>query len=184
MTRLANLIVAAVLLGAACRPEGVSLVSESDLPADVYGSPRPSPSPPLQEIPQEGTVFLVKGERLHPQTETLQEPVQTIEEALLVALLGARPQGQNVATEIPRRTRLNGVDIAGTVATVDLSSEFGTGPGQSLTLRIAQVVYTLTQDSGILGVRFELDGAPEPVVEPDRPVNRADFGQFAPRGED
>jgi Sporulation and spore germination len=177
-----TIAVGLLLLGVACRPEGVSLVSESDLPVDVYGSPQPSPSPSPQEIPAEGTVFLVRDDRLHPQAATLQPTVQTLEEALLIALLNPRPQGQDVVTEIPRRTRLIGVEVDGTVATVDLSSEFEAGSGQSLALRLAQVVYTLTQSPGILGVQFEIDGVPEPVVEPDRPVGRAEFGEFAPPG--
>jgi hypothetical protein len=176
--------VLALAFVAACRPEGVTLVSEADLPADVYGSPRPSPSPSLQEIPNEGTVFLVKDGRLHPQSVPLQgEVVQSVQEALLIALLGPRPQGRDVLSEIPRGTRLNEVVVDGTVATVDLSSEFEAGSGQSLALRIAQVVYTLTeQPSGILAVSFEIDGVSEPVVEPDHPVGRAEYGEFAPQG--
>jgi sporulation and spore germination protein len=169
-------------LGVACRPEGVTLVSEADLPADVYGSPRPTPSPSPQEIPAEGTIFLVKDGRLRPQTVQLL-PVDTLQEALLFALIGARPQGRNVTSEIPPRTRLLEIEVDGTVATVNLSSEFEAGSGQSLALRIAQVVYTLTeQPSGILGVSFEIDGVPAPVTEPDHPVSRADYGEFAPQG--
>jgi Sporulation and spore germination len=175
-------LVVTLALGAACRPEGVTLVSEADLPSDVYGSPRPTPSPEPPEIPDEGTVFLVRNDRLHPQTETLQGPVQSLQEALLIALFAAQPQGRGVVSEIPRRTRLIGVDVEGTVATVDLSSEFEQGTGQSFALRIAQVVYTLTHDSGIVGVRFEIEGSPEPVFDPDHPASRGDFREFAPQG--
>ena len=170
-------------LGVACRPEGVTLVSEADLPADVYGSPRPTPSPSPQEIPAEGTIFLVKDGRLRSQTATLQPGAGSLQEALLFALIGARPQGRNVTSEIPPRTRLLEIEVDGTVATVNLSSEFEAGSGQSLALRIAQVVYTLTeQPSGILGVSFEIDGVPAPVTEPDHPVSRADYREFAPQG--
>jgi hypothetical protein len=179
--RRASVMIAAMLLVGACRPEGVTVLSESDLPPEVYGTPRPTPSPSPQEIPAEGTVFLVKGGRLHPQIETLQ-PLETSQEALLIALLAARPQGRGVISEIPRRTRLNEVEVEGTVATVDLSSEFELGTGQSLALRLAQVVYTLTQQPGIVGVRFEIDGAPEPVFDPDHPASRGDFREFAPQG--
>jgi hypothetical protein len=169
-------------LGAACRPEGVTLVSEADLPADVYGSPRPTPSPSPQEIPEEATIFLVKDGRLRSQTAALQPGAGSLQEALLIALL-AGPQGRNVTSEIPPRTRLLQIEVDGTVATVNLSSEFEAGSGQSLALRIAQVVYTLTeQPSGILGVSFEIDGVPEPVTEPDHPVSRADYREFAPQG--
>jgi hypothetical protein len=180
--RRTALFLVLLLSAAACRDEGVTLVSEADLPADVYGSPQPTPSPSVQEIPDDGTVFLVKDARLHPQTARLQGPVQTLQEALLIALLGAQPQGRNVISEIPRRTRLNEVEVDGTVATVDLSSEFEAGSGQSLALRIAQVVYTLTQGPGIVGVRFEIEGVPEPVFDPDHPVTRGDFREFAPQG--
>lgn len=182
MSRVAACVLV-LALGAACRPEGVTLVSEADLPADVYGSPRPTPSPSPQEIPVEGTIFLVKDGRLHSQTAALQPGVGSPQEALIIALLGARPQGRNVTSEIPPRTRILDIELDGTVATVNLSSEFEAGSGQSLALRIAQVVYTLTeQPSGILGVSFEIDGVPQPVTEPDHPVNRVDYREFAPQG--
>jgi hypothetical protein len=181
MSRVAACVLV-LALGAACRPEGVTLVSEADLPADVYGSPRPTPSPSPQEIPAEGTIFLVKDGRLRSQTATLQPGAGSLQEALLIALL-AGPQGRNVTSEIPPRTRLLQIEVDGTVATVNLSSEFEAGSGQSLALRIAQVVYTLTeQPSGILGVSFEIDGVPAPVTEPDHPVSRADYREFAPQG--
>lgn len=177
-----SVMIAAMLLVGACRPEGVTVLSESDLPPEVYGTPRPTPSPSPQEIPAEGTVFLVKGSRLHPQIQTLQPTVETPQEALLIALLQPQPQGRGVTSEIPRRTRLNEVEVDGTVATVDLSSEFEQGTTQSLALRLAQVVYTLTQQPGIVGVRFEIDGTPEPVFDPDHPASRGDFREFAPQG--
>jgi hypothetical protein len=170
-----------VVIAAGCRPEGVTLVSEAELPADVYGSPRPTPSPLPQQIPEEGTIFLVKDGRLRPQMELLPD-VGSLQEALLFALI-AQPPGRNVTTEIPPRTRLIDVEVEGTVATVNLSSEFEAGSGQSLALRIAQVVYTLTeQPSGVLGVRFEIEGVPAPVVQPDRPATRVDYRGFAPQG--
>ena len=168
-------------LSAACRPQGVTLVSDTELPADVYGSPRPTPSPSPQDIPEEGTVFLVREGRVHPQTETLQGPVQSLQEALLIGLLAAQPQGRGVLSEIPRRTRLIDVEVEGAVATVDLSSEFEQGTEQSLALRIAQVVYTLTQGPGIVGVRFEIEGVPEPIFDPDHPATRGDLREFAPQ---
>jgi Sporulation and spore germination len=180
--RRAVLLVVAVALGVGCRPEGVTLVSETELPSDVYGSPRPTPSPAPPEIPDEGTVYLVRNDRLHPQTETLQGPVQSLQEALVVALVTAQPRGRGVTTEIPRRTGVIGVDVEGTVATVDLSSEFDQGTAQSFAFRIAQVVYTLTEETGIVGVRFEIEGAPEPVFDPDHPASRGDFREFAPQG--
>jgi hypothetical protein len=182
--RRGGIIVAVVLVAVACRTEGVTLVSDADLPPDVYGSPGPVPTVSPLQLPEEGTIFLVRNGRLHPQVATLQDELaRSLPEALLLALITAQPQGRGVTSEIPRRTRLSGtVEVDGTVATVDLSSEFEQGTEQSLALRIAQVVYTLTEDTGILGVEFEVEGFPAPVVEPDRPANRVDFREFAPQG--
>jgi hypothetical protein len=175
---------AVLLLTVACRPEGVSLVPGSNLPADVYGSPRPTPSPSPQEIPRRGTVFLVRNGRLHPQTAQLQGTAGSIQEALWIALISEEPDRPSVTTEIPSGTVLNDIEVDDLVVTVDLSSTFEQGgPPESLDLRIAQVVFTLTQpQSGVTAVRFEIDGEPEAVVRPDHPVSRGSFGEFAPQG--
>jgi Sporulation and spore germination len=179
--KLVAILAAAVFLTVACRPEGVTVVPESELPGDVYGSPPPTPAVE-EEIPPEGRVYLVRGEHLRAMTRTLQ-PANSVQEALMVALLSSAPApGRELSSEIPEGTRLRGIEVDGTVATVDFSSEFARGTGQSLALRLAQVVYTLTEDSNIIGVRLEIDGFPDPVADPDRPANRADFREFAPQG--
>lgn len=62
-------------------------------------------------------------------------------------------------TAIPSGTKLLGLDFAAGVATVDLSSEFGGGGGSlSLSARVAQVVYTLTQFPTAQTVAFRIDG--------------------------
>ena len=80
------------------------------------------------------------------------------------ALLGgptARERGIGMSTDIPAGTALRGVAIAGGVATVDLSSAFAaSGTTPSMTARLAQVVYTLTQFPSVgKGVLFKVDGA-------------------------
>jgi hypothetical protein len=180
--RLAALVAAAALLAAACRPEGVTVVPESELPGDVYGSLPPTPDV-VEEIPTQGRVYLVRDGRLRARTETLQPTASSVQEALMLALLGSAPEsGRALSSEIPGDTRLRGIEVDGTVATVDFSSEFGRGTGQSLALRLAQVVYTLTEEpTNVIGVRLAIDGFPEPVAEPDRPANRGDFREFAPQ---
>jgi spore germination protein GerM len=175
----------AALLVASCRPEGVTIVAGSDLPSEVYGSPEATPAvTPEEALPNRATVYLVRDGRLQPVPRTLQRDVAaSLQEALMVALLTSAPlPRRGISSEIPEITRLLGVDVEGRVATVDLSSEFGQGTGESLALRLAQVVYTLTEEpSNVIGVRLEIDGFPEPVVEPDRPTNRGDFREFAPQ---
>lgn len=179
-----------VLLMAACRQEGLTLLRESELPEDVYGPPRPTPVETPEELPDQGRVYLVKHNRLQPASRPLQAGVAgSLPEALLLALIQP-PAGKKLTTTIPANTRLNGVQIEGTIVTVDLSSEFETAaPRGSQALRIAQVVYTLTQDAtGILGVRFAIDGIPrkaiggERLTQLDHPATRFDYRQFAPPG--
>ena len=68
-----------------------------------------------------------------------------------------------IGTSIPEGTELLGltIDQDAKVATVDLSGEFESGGGStSMRMRIAQVVFTLTQFDTIRSVRFEIDGEP------------------------
>ena len=67
--------------------------------------------------------------------------------------------GIGMTTEIPEGTELLGVDITDGAATVDLSGEFQSGGGSlSMQLRVAEVVFTLTQFPTVETVSFELDG--------------------------
>ncbi|MEX0815925.1 MAG: Gmad2 immunoglobulin-like domain-containing protein [Gaiellales bacterium] len=92
----------------------------------------------------------------------------------------------DVGTAVPEGTQLLGLDIADGVATVNLTSEFESGGGSlSMTMRLAQVVYTLTQFQTVKGVRFELDGRSVDVfsgegIVLDHPVGRKDYEQLLP----
>ncbi|MEX2103032.1 MAG: Gmad2 immunoglobulin-like domain-containing protein [Gaiellaceae bacterium] len=92
----------------------------------------------------------------------------------------------DVGTAVPEGTQLLGLDINGGVATVNLTSEFESGGGSlSMTMRLAQVVYTLTQFQTVKGVRFELDGRSVDVfsgegIVLDHPVGRKDYEQLLP----
>ena len=83
-------------------------------------------------------------------------------------------------TSIPEGTRFLGLQISNGVATVNLSSEFEAG-GDSLSVsgRIAQVVYTLTQFPTVNGVRFEFDGVPPKGVFIGA-FTRANYTAFLP----
>jgi Sporulation and spore germination len=180
--RAAVLVVAALLMGA-CRSEGLTLLSDADLPEDVYGSPGPTPAE-TPEIPEVGTVYLVRGERLVARpNEVLQGTSDSLAEALMLTLITASGEGR-VTNEIPDRTRLIEVRIDGPVATVDLSSEFeGAAPSEQQTLRIAQVVYTLTQEgTDISSVRISIDGVLQQLT-PALLVTRGDYRGVAPPNE-
>ncbi len=109
--------------------------------------------------------------------------------AALEALLTGPTRAERRAgltTKIPRGTRPLGVTIANGVARVDLSSDFEAGAGAgSLQLRLAQVVYTLTQFPTVKAVRFELDGSPVDVFSSsgivlDHPVGRNAYKSLGP----
>ena len=102
--------------------------------------------------------------------------------AAAVAALLAGPTGAELAaspalyTDIPAGTRLLGLSISGSVASINLSSEFGQSTGSANpSLRLAQVVYTLTQFSTVTSVAFQLDGTPMTTGGGDRAAYSAEL---------
>ena len=91
-----------------------------------------------------------------------------------------------VGTQVPVGTELLGLDISGGLATVDLSSDFGSGGGSlSVTMRVAQVVYTLTQFPTVNRVAFHIDGRPVDAISGDGiivdpPRTRGDYDELLP----
>jgi germination protein M len=94
--------------------------------------------------------------------------------------------GAGISTAVPDGTDLLGISIEGGVATIDLSGEFASGGGSMSTMvRLAQVVYTLTQFPTVQRVILWIDGdlvtvfGSEGLVL-DGPVARADFTDLLP----
>jgi hypothetical protein len=79
-----------------------------------------------------------------------------------------------------------GLDIVDGIATVDLSAEYASGGGTlSMTMRLAEVVFTLTQFPTVEGVNFKLDGKPVEVFGGeglilDHPLSRSDYEELSP----
>jgi hypothetical protein len=183
--RLAAVLALLALLTGACRSEGLTLLQESDLPQDVYGSPPPTPAQTPEELPDVGNIYLIKDDHLVRRQRQLQSGVvDSLPEALLLTLIQEQAGGRTT-TAIPPNTVVRGVEIDGPVAIVDLSSEFeSAAPGEQQTLRIAQVVYTLIQeDTDIGAVRISIDGVPQQLKTPDLPVTRGDYRGVAPPNE-
>ncbi len=115
---------------------------------------------------------------------------EDVERATVEQLLAGPTDAESqyvLGTAIPAGTSLNGVEIEDGVATVDLSEEFDDGGGSAgMFMRLAQVVFTLTQFPGVTGVEFELDGeavetfSAEGIVL-DGPQGRADFEEQSPQ---
>jgi germination protein M len=89
-----------------------------------------------------------------------------------------------MASAIPSETRLIGVDVAGGLATVDLSGDFLADLGDDTALRVAEVVYTLTQFPTVERVTLLLDSVPVPTIGFDAvrvvDVDRSDFEDQTP----
>ena len=98
----------------------------------------------------------------------------------------AHERAAGFVSAIPDGTRLLGIAIRNGIATVDLTSEYQSGGGsRSMQMRLAQVVYTLTQFPTVQKVRFRLDGSPVNVFSSEgivlkNPVGRADYSDLLP----
>ena len=94
------------------------------------------------------------------------------------------PQG--FGTSIPDGTKLLGLTVSAGLGTVNLSSEFESGGGSlSMQMRVAQVVWTMTQVQHIDSVVFEIEG--ERItslggegIDVTQPQARQNWMQFAP----
>jgi hypothetical protein len=133
-------------------------------------------------------VWLARDGRVVEALRT-HKPTRRVASAALAALLAGPTQSESASgltTAIPGDTRLNGVTIANGVARVDLTSDFESAAGsRSLQLRLAQVVYTLTQFPTVKAVQFSLDGSPVSIVSGNgnvvgHAVGRDDYRGLAP----
>jgi germination protein M len=199
-------VLLAALLGIIAASCGVGRGAESAGPVptgepagDVGGTstesgsatvPPPSTGSTTTEAPNTMTyqVWFTRDEGLYVVTRTENANPQ-VGTAALEALLDApapAEQASGIGSQVPTGTQLLGLSVDNGIATVDLTSEFESGGGSaSMNMRIAQVVYTLTQFSTVKGVLFELDGQPVDVlggegVIVDHPVTRKDYRSMLP----
>lgn len=139
------------------QPDSAAPPSQAETPA---AAPTPAATSKI-------TVYFVRGEEAVAVTRTI-EATTAIATAALTELLGgptAEERAADLFTEIPEGTRLLGLTIEGTLATVDLSSEFESGGGTlSMTLRLDQVLDTLFAFPTIESVAFRIDGAPVETI--------------------
>jgi hypothetical protein len=96
----------------------------------------------------------------------------------------AAEQAAALRSQIPAGTALLGLDVSGGIATADLSDAFVSGAGPStMPVRLAQMVYTLTQFPTVKGVRFLIDGHGVTViggVPVQSPQTRAMYRGYLP----
>ena len=133
-------------------------------------------------------VWFHRGEQLFLAKRVV-DPTLRVGSAAVQSLLAAPTdleRLEGIQTQIPDGTELLGLSIDKGIATVDLTSEFESGGGSaSMSMRLAQVVFTLTQFPTVKGVQFALDGQPIEVlggegVVIDHPLTRKDYAELVP----
>jgi spore germination protein GerM len=160
------------------------------------GTVEPS-SPPATEPPagttivrayfwlagDEGSEGLVPVLREVPKTQAV---ARAAIEQLLLGPIGREASVGTISSAIPDGTELLGISIEGGVATIDLSGDFGSGGGtMSTSVRLAQVVYTLTQFPTVQRVVLWMDGDLVTVFGSeglliDGPLARSDYHELLP----
>ncbi len=133
-------------------------------------------------------VYFARGEYLGVVTRTVTATPAIARAAMEELLAGpnAIEQGWGFGTAVPSGTRLLGLTIDGGTARVDLSGHFESGGGSlSVMMRLAQVVYTLTQFSTVDRVVLMMDGEVVDVFTGeglmlDEPQTRNDFEYVLP----
>ena len=196
------LLALSVVLGACSNdtPEPTKAGSASATATDASPSPDATPTPSAtvevtpSEAPEEPAgdinyeVWFVVGDKIfleHRTAPATQGVARLAMESLLAGPIGPEAESGDT-TAIPEGTSLLGISIADGTATVDLSDEFDSGGGSAgMFLRLAQVVFTLTQFPTVQGVDFRIEGEPvetfsgEGIVL-DGPQTRADYEDQVP----
>lgn len=139
---------------------------------------------PTTTTPRQVTIslYLLRGDKLGVSHRLISATPAVGTAALRALLAGpnATEKAANLHSDIPAGTRLLGLSITGGVATVDFDGTYGSGGGSlSMTARLAQIVYTLTQFPTVATVRFEIDGRLVTVfgtegILIDHPMSRLD----------
>lgn len=174
------------LMGAACSddegPPAAASAAPSDAPSTAAPAETPTPTPAA--VTQSVRLWLTLEEFTGLTVRQAQvTPPQFATAAVNELLKGptASESSNGWGTAIPAGSQLLGIDIANGVATVDLSKEFESGGGSlSARLRLAQLVYTLTEFQTVQSVALEIEGRPATTFSSegiviDGPMTRDEF---------
>ena len=192
----AVLVVAGAALVAACggssgdqSPQPTATVTVTASPSAEPTAPEsPSSSPSASAAETTLRVYFLRGEELGVAERRVPQTTMPATAAVKALLAGptAEDRAAGLGSAVPEGTRLLGLTIVGTAARVDLSGRFASGGGTlSMTARVAQVVYTLTQFRTVRSVEFLLDGSPVDALGGEGIVltggqRRSDWTSFEP----
>jgi len=173
-------IVVSGLVGCGLPASGkVDKIASAEVPFDLLATAAPGQSPQPKGPP--AVIYLVRGNHLvaanrHVIGENV--PAEAIR-LLLTGPLSSEAAG-GLSSDVPTGTRLVSLDLNGSVAAVELNSEFGGVGGSDQVLAVAQIVYTLTASRYIDAVVFAISG--KRIEVPDgsgslssAPMRRSDY---------
>lgn len=160
-------------------------------PAPAATATTPAPAATLTPGPEDLLtlrIYLARGEKIASVERQVARTPQVAAAAMEQLLIGpsAAETGIGFSSTLPDGVEYLGTAIEEGVATVNLSGSFEAGGGSlAMRMRLAQVVYTLTQFPTITGVVFALDGTPIDVfggegIVLDEPQTRATFEDLTP----
>lgn len=162
-----GLVVAAAVILTACSGVSPKLDQSSTTTTpstSVTTTTHPkSPKPTTTQV----ALFFTRGTSLGVAHRS--EPLASVRyDALRGLFAGPNPAEQvaGLGTVIPSGSLLEGLSFNGTLAYVDANTQFFSAASASVfTLRLAEVVYTLTEFTGVRDVQFYLHGATLPDID-------------------
>jgi len=153
---------------------------------DLYGSSVRNTSPNVSTV----RLYMVDGTRLAAVDRSGRSSLPAPELSMTELLKGPTQAEltKGLTTNIPNSVQLLSVSVLNGIASVNLSHDFElTTPDRAtFLLRLAQVVYTLTELSNVQSVRFLVESQPVSVIVQDgtfvsEPVARGRYLDFAPK---
>lgn len=182
---LAALAIAVAASACSSTTAGPVIVPTEGLPFEI--GRRADPAGTAEAVATQRVAFARRG-RLVLLPRRIPSDLPTLEAMVRALLAGptTRETERGIQTLIPTTTRLLGITVTDGIAQVELSEEFQqAASSETLALRVAQVVWTITELPGVIGAAFLIDGEPVAPVNArgesvDRPVTRADYTELSP----
>ena len=192
--RFSNIVafgIVACLVGCGLQPD----TSPRDIPPADRPSPRDLTAVSGPTAGQQAKIFMLVmvGDEPTPVLASVHRELEATTNARMTALLeGPTADEQTTGrlhSSIPPETRLLQADVrASGLALIDLSAEFLAVDDQILTEALAQIVFTVTELTGVSRVRVLVDG--EPLESPRRdgtrttgPLTTFDFPELNPSSQ-
>ena len=184
MKRILAAAVLALTMGACTSANAVHLIAANQLPPDLFGKQKPVGGAHTQQV----IVYFIRGNRLVQVARSGSSALSGAELVMRQLLAGpsAEEQADGLSSAIPPDTALLFVRVEPNhVATVNLSQEFEQAAEPRVQqIRLAQVVYSLTELQDVDSVRFEFEGDVTPVLDqngvPAPVVSRGRYSRFQP----